>query len=148
MSNHITISNFFKHSFIVKWALLSLLDDIKPFQLNRYFIEPFRYWIISKQTLYRCLGNFTEYWEKISEYLNKNLLISYEWFYSLVFHITILRQNNEFTPTFVVSDLMTPPPPPRCQKCENSGKLWKKNQGTLRDPLLLFEGPRGSVGAP
>ena len=34
--------------------------------------------------------------------------------------------------------------PPRCQKCENSGKFWKKSgdlRGALRDPLQPFLGP-------
>ena len=43
-------------------------------------------------------------------------------------------------PTFLVWDLMTPPPPPRCWKCENSGKFCN-NQGT---PTTLFR----AIGAP
>ena len=46
---------------------------------------------------------------------------------------------------FLVWDLMTNPlpPPSRCQKCENSGKFWKKSgdpQGYRKDPPTPFRG--------
>ena len=42
-------------------------------------------------------------------------------------------------PTFLVWDLMTPPPP-RCKKCENLGKFWK-NQGISGGPLGTLYNP-------
>ena len=58
------------------------------------------------------------------------------------------RPTNTFNPIFVMLRILWPPPsPPRCQKCENSGKLWKK-QGTPGEALGTLYYRFSARGAP